>query len=92
MRSVVPEIILKCDCGCSMLRVQKWLDHSDLFSFRLYLNGRACGLWDRIKTAYYFIKYGESPFNDMIITTDDVEQLRTFLSDIDQLLDKTPTA
>lgn len=73
------KLFIECDCGCDVLKIEKWDDDWGLFSLVMYKSTRA-GFWRRLKYAWDYFKNGEFAYNDMIIKEKDLDNLSSFLS------------
>ncbi len=86
MREEIAKLYIDCDCGCDVLKVEKWDDDWGLFSLCMYKSCRA-GFWRRLKYAWEYFKSGEFTYNDMIIKEKDLRNLASFLTSTQKFME-----
>ena len=68
-----------CECNCSVLRVE-YYDDLNSFDVAIYKhNYRVCGIKEKIRWIWNFIRTGNPYGDDVILSLKDAERLRNYL-------------
>lgn len=78
--STIQKIHIDCDCGCDVLRIEKWGEEWGFIHLSMYKSSNM-SLWQRIKQSWLYFRYGEFLYNDMTLKEDNLDKMIKFLID-----------
>lgn len=74
-----PEVTIVCDCGCSILRSERWADKAwGLVCVGIY-RGFGSSMLKRIRGAWMILRRGEFAMHEMILQKSDIDEMIDFL-------------
>lgn len=86
MKKGKAQLKIDCDCGCTVLEVEKWEDDWGIASIIIYkMPHSGWSLWWKIKKAWEVLWKGEAYCSDLVVLDEDIENLRVFLQNLEKL-------